>query len=124
MYGWDAIIAARGVPLMLVGMLVVFSALLLLMFMMKLLRWVQETLHNRMMRRKKGQGEPEIATGEIPGVEIAAIALSIILEEESIHDQDSMVLTLQSLPKPYNNWWMNNLVQRWPAPEKNLAASC
>ncbi len=110
-YGWDAVVEGNGLLLMVVGVVVVFSALVILVFLMKALKWFQTVRHSRWMTRH-GASEEESKEGEegIPGVVIAAVALSIILEEESIHDEESMVLTLQALPKPYSNWWMRHLV--------------
>ncbi len=110
-YGWQAVMAGNGLLLMLVGIIVVFCALVTLVVLMKLLKWYQSKLHARIMAKQAAATgtEPEVE-GDIPGVLVAAIAITIILEEESIHDEESMVLTLQALPKPYSNWWMRRMI--------------
>ena len=115
MYGWEAIEQGQGLTLMVVGVSVVFTALLLLILMMKGLRFVQEYLHHRsqMSLSESADGIEPWKEGDIPGVVVAAIALTIILEEEQIHDEESMVLTLHALPKPYNNWIMSDMSRNW-----------
>lgn len=121
MYGWDGIQQGNGLVLMIVGMLVVFSALVVLMFLMKGLKRYQEMLHNRVQERERARAvaegveiEPELG-GDIPGTVVAAISLTILLEMESVHDHESMVLTLQALPKPYSNWWQSRIDPVWAA---------
>ncbi|MDP8206612.1 MAG: OadG family transporter subunit [Candidatus Electryonea clarkiae] len=115
MFGFEAIQQGQGWMLMVVGVLVVFSALIFLIIVMNVLRIVQSYLHQRMQRKttdKTDDMPPELG-GEIPGVLVAAIALTLILEEEQIHDEESMVLTMQALSKPYSNWWMRDLERTW-----------
>jgi Na+-transporting methylmalonyl-CoA/oxaloacetate decarboxylase gamma subunit len=123
--GWKGIQEGEGVTLMIVGIIVVFVALLMLLVLMVLLKRAQDAWHKRQMaRQKKAQAE---AAGEevsdlgihveghedVPGVVIAAIAMTIILEEETIHDQESLVLTLHAIPRPYSNWWQTQLSEPW-----------
>lgn len=119
MYGWNGIIQGGGLVLMVVGMVVVFMALVLLMFMMKSLKRYQEFLHQRKLAKERAEQalqEVEVAdTGDMPGVVAAAIALTILFEEEQVHDEESLVLTLNALPKPYSNWWQNRIDPVWPA---------
>ncbi len=120
LYGWEAIQQGNGIALMMVGMTIVFCALIVLVFMMILLKWVQGHLHIRWMVRdlkKSGQEAEslEIDSEGIPGVVVAAIAMTVVLEMEQIHDEESLVLTLRSIPKPYNNWWQSTINKGWPA---------
>jgi len=112
MYGIEAITNANGITLMVVGMVVVFIALLLLIVLMTALRYVQNYLH-AIQQRKESGGLAPAAPEDIPALVVAAIALTLILEEESVHDQESLVLTLHSLPKPYSNWWMSEIGRSW-----------
>ena len=116
MFEWKAITEGGGLNLMLVGMLVVFTALLILMFMMKGLKRVLNLKHASRMK-KQAEAPPPVAAGsgseEISGIVIAAIALTMILEDEQIHDEESLVLTLRSLPKSYSTWWMQGLSKPW-----------
>lgn len=100
-----------GISLMIVGMAVVFIALVALMFMMKGLKNVLYWLHCRKMRREAPgdsgmEGTVCPRPDETEAMTIAAIALTLILEEEAAHDEESLVLTLRALAKPYSNWWM------------------
>ncbi len=122
MKGLEAIIAGHGVALAVVGMVVVFIALAFLMLMMKGLKKAQDAVlaleKRRRSARAAGTGAeaallPE--EGDLPGVLVAAIALTLILEEEQIHDEESLVLTLHSMPKPYSNWWQGTLRRAWSA---------
>jgi Na+-transporting methylmalonyl-CoA/oxaloacetate decarboxylase gamma subunit len=125
--GWENIQQGHGVLLMIVGMTVVFSALVLLMFLMKLLKRYEAMLHFRVQKKSSETGDPLSITGpdgstDIPGVTVAAIALTLILEEESVHDEESLVLTLHAIPRPYSNWWQSRIERFWPvnrsAPQK------
>jgi Na+-transporting methylmalonyl-CoA/oxaloacetate decarboxylase gamma subunit len=111
MYGWEAIQEGEGLTLMAVGVLVVFSALIFLIAMMKSLKIYQDFLARKRLTKSAllSGREPGELEGDIPGVVVAAVALTLILEEEQIHDEESMVLTLRSLPKPYNNWILRDL---------------
>lgn len=113
----ENIAQGAGIPLMVVGMSVVFSALVILMFMMMGLKRALNYLHCRIVQRRDAKlGIPAESCEnpeEVSGVLIAALALTLILEEEEAHDEESLVLTLNSIPKPYNNWWMKNLQETW-----------
>lgn len=132
MYGWEGIQAGDGPTLMLAGMVVVFSALLLLLVLMKGLKKLQDARHARAQARADARqrataaaagvaDEPGIRAIEAPdghdisGVEIAAIALTLLFEQEQVHDNESLVLTLQGLPKPYSNWWQSRIDPAWKA---------
>lgn len=110
-FDWQSILTGGGFSLMIVGMGVVFCSLILLMFLLKGLRWSLAQLQKR--RSWKKTGVPSASNQEIPGVVVAAIAITLILEQEEIHDEESLVLTLRSLPKPYSNWWMKGLTSPW-----------
>ena len=121
MQGWQGIIEGDGLVLMIVGMTVVFSALVLLMFLMIGLKRYQEWIHLRVQRKQSVLEAVENlkveASEEIPGTVVAAIALTLIFEEEQVHDNETMVLTLRGLSKPYSNWWQNRIDPVWGAPQ-------
>lgn len=119
MAGWSGIAEGNGIMLMVVGMAVVFVALVLLMFLMKALKRYEALLHLRIQRKHAEPGDPLQITGpdgssDISGVVVAAIALTLILEEESVHDEESLVLTLHAIPRPYSNWWQSRIERFWP----------
>ncbi len=110
-FDWQSTLAGRGFILMIIGMGVVFCSLIILMFLLKGLKW--SLTYVQKLRIKRKTGIPAAAAEEIPGVVVAAIAITLILEQEEIHDEESLVLTLRSLPKPYSNWWMKGLSSPW-----------
>ncbi|MFH0883543.1 MAG: OadG family protein [bacterium] len=119
MGGWENIVQGHGILLMVVGMSVVFVSLVLLMYVMKGLKRYQILLHRRVQRRSAQPGDPLAIVGpdgsqDIPGVVVAAIALTLVLEEESAHDEESLVLTLHAIPRPYSNWWQSRIERFWP----------
>jgi glutaconyl-CoA/methylmalonyl-CoA decarboxylase subunit delta len=122
MYGWEGIAQGGGLTLMMVGMVVVFSALVLLMFLMKGLKRYQEYVHNSILRREQkkaaaleASSQPiDLADAEdIPGVVAAAIAMTLLFEQEQVHDEESLVLTLRKMQKPYSIWWQNKIEPNW-----------
>ncbi len=133
MYGFAGIEAGNGLTLMLAGMAVVFVALIVLLFLMKFLKKGLDAQRAAVNRRQKAReaklavargdtvDEPGIRAIEGPeghdisGVEIAAIAMTLLFESEQVHDNESMVLTLHGLPKPYSNWWQGRIDPAWRA---------
>ena len=117
MYGWAGIEQGGGIVLMIVGMVVVFAALLLLMVIMILLKRYQEWIHLRVQRKQRSLEALESlrieSQEEIPGTVVAAIALTLMFEEEQVHDDEALVLTLRSLRTPYPNWWQNRIDHNW-----------
>jgi Na+-transporting methylmalonyl-CoA/oxaloacetate decarboxylase gamma subunit len=124
--GWSAVDQADGFLLMLVGMSVVFTALISMFFLIRGLKRFEDHRQRAARRREKraadaaaraaraeaGPDGVRVENGEgtdVPGVVIAAIALTLILEAEQGHDEESMVLTLRALPRPYSNWWQNRI---------------
>ena len=108
MFNWQAVSEGAGLTLMTVGMVVVFCALVILLFMMKALKILTIWRHHKKMARQR---EPEY--NEVSAGVIAAIAITLMLEDDQIHDNESLVLTLHSLSKPYSNWWMRDLEKSW-----------
>ena len=119
---WQRIVEGNGIPLMIVGMSVVFLSLVVLIFVMKILKNGLFYIHKlRTLKLDRfSLTKTEIAhPDEIEGVLIAAIIISIILEQDQTHDEESLVLTLQALPKPYCNWWMPGSGVEVPAAPKS-----
>ena len=131
MYGLEGIEAGGGFTLMMAGMAVVFVALLALLFLMKFLKRGLEFQRSEVERRRSAreakvtaaQGDAADVAGisviegpggkDVSGVEIAAIALTLLFESEQVHDNESMVLTLHGLSKPYSNWWQSRVDHSW-----------
>lgn len=110
-FDWQSILTGGGFSLMIVGLGVVFCSLIILMFLLKGLKWTLAQIQRWKSRKKSGV--PVASAQEIPGVVVAAIAITLMLEQEEIHDEESLVITLRSLPKPYSNWWMKGLAGHW-----------
>jgi len=115
-------ILSDGILLLLLGVTVTFAALFILMNLMKGLKYLLQMTHYLKLKQENWMGLPadtlkEEAKEGVPGIVIAAIAITLILEEEQVHDEESMVLTLHAIPKPYNNWWMAQ--PQMPLPHTN-----
>jgi Na+-transporting methylmalonyl-CoA/oxaloacetate decarboxylase gamma subunit len=131
MYGLEGIHSGDGFTLMFAGMAVVFVALVALLFLMKSLKQGLEMLHAATSRRAAAReakltaarGDQADESGiraiegpggkDVSGVEIAAIAMTLLFESEQVHDNESMVLTLHGLPKPYSSWWQSRIDPAW-----------
>lgn len=130
---FSKITSANGIVLMFVGMGVTFLALLILMTMMLLFKDAMHLLHKRnqiFASLRKGEAAiPAVPEPEsMLAAQIAAIAATLFIEDEAAHDEESLVLTMRALPKPYSNWWMpgiysyNSRKSQAFRPTKNPAA--
>jgi glutaconyl-CoA/methylmalonyl-CoA decarboxylase subunit delta len=86
-----------------VGMLVVFSALLILAF---IIFNISKVLNLKQRKRLKTQGVEETETKDIAvsGEINAAIAMALSLYFGEIHDDEAAVLTIKRAPRPYSPW--------------------
>ena len=110
----QSILMGEGIPLMAVGMTVVFISLVVLMLMMMGLKRVMALLQKPPKRAESRPVSHDEVTGEI----IAAIAITLILEDEQSHDDESLVLTMRGMPKPFNTWWVRGMQE--PTPKHGL----
>ncbi len=85
------------------GYLIVFSALVLLFGFFYLLPRILSAGKIRLRRGKGMAGEATPGTS-ISGEETAAIALSLHLLMEELHDEESGVLTIKRISKTYSPW--------------------
>lgn len=99
-----------GMFLLSAGMLVVFAALLTLMFALKLIHYFERR------DAEKGSQHAALASAgiaaiepEVSGVLVAAIATTLLLDEQRVEEGERLVLTMRALPKPYSNWWQSRL---------------
>jgi Na+-transporting methylmalonyl-CoA/oxaloacetate decarboxylase gamma subunit len=93
-----------GIGLTFIGMLVVFSSLLLLFIAFKNLVKVLNYLR-RKKQSKKGEIlsadlKEDVHTGEVN----AAIAMALYLYSQEQHDQESLVLTINKVARTYSPW--------------------
>ncbi len=113
MYNWQSIIEGDGLTLMGVGMLVVFMALVVLLILMKGLKY-SFIWKNKLKILITKDAALEIGKrNEIQAGVVAAIAITLILEDDQIHDNESLVLTMQAMSKPYSNWWIGDMAKPW-----------
>lgn len=100
----DWSIITDGAVLAVVGMFVVFAALLFLYLFLSLL----SRIINRQKKEelvKRGSGEEEAAKAlQMSGETSAAIAMALHLYFEDIHDQENTTLTIKRLSKTYSPW--------------------
>lgn len=94
----------NGVGLTVIGMLVVFTSLLILFLAFKNLVKVLNYLR-RKKQGKKGEiltanMKEDLLTGEIN----AAIAMALYLYSQEQHDQESLVLTINKVARTYSPW--------------------
>lgn len=93
-----------GIGISIIGMLVVFSSLLLLSFcimnLAKVLAFVRRRKRKLLSGASKVAEKEEIHSGEVN----AAIAMALYLYAQEQHDQDSLVLTINRVAKTYSPW--------------------
>ncbi|MCC5929883.1 MAG: OadG family protein [Cyclobacteriaceae bacterium] len=99
----------EGWIITIVGMGVIFSSLVLLFFVFKLLLPIIIGFIERPFRRKRitGTGEVEeivLKDETITGEVAAAISLAIHLLESDMHDEESTILTIEKTVKNYSPW--------------------
>ncbi|MBX2974845.1 MAG: OadG family protein [Ignavibacteriaceae bacterium] len=93
-----------GIGITSIGMIVVFSSLLLLFVAFKNLVKVLNYI-KRIKSGKKGESisiehENDIHSGEVN----AAIAMALYLYSQEQHDQESLVLTINKVARTYSPW--------------------
>lgn len=97
-----------GLFLLGAGMAVVFSALLTLMGALKLIRH----LDHRSAAAGGVAPSPIVASEpDVSGVVLAAIATTLLLDEQHVEEEERLVLTMRALPKPYSNWWQGRIAR-------------
>jgi glutaconyl-CoA/methylmalonyl-CoA decarboxylase subunit delta len=88
----------------LVGQIIVFGALTLLVALFLALPKLVQMETRRTMRRK-GQPVPEgKPSAPISGEENAAIAMSVYLYLNEIHDDESNIVTIKKVSRSYSPW--------------------
>mgnify|MGYP006298526249 CR=1 FL=1 len=94
-----------GVSIAIIGILIVFSSLVLLYFFMKLFIYLLEysrEKHENIMKQVSISGR----TGkEHVSEEVAtAIAMAIRMSREEYHDIEKTIITLNRITRPYSPW--------------------
>lgn len=98
---WDwSNINGFGITTGIVGIIIVFSALLLLSF---IYRGVPKLLQIKLRGSGKGKETPKDEV-ELSGEVNAAISMAIYLFFDEIHDQESGTITIKKVSKRYSPW--------------------
>lgn len=95
-WGWNEMIWATVISIALV-----FSVLVLLVFVMKLFGVVFAVKPQR--KQTKAVSQP-VEEGQLHEEQIAAITAALKLYKSALHDRESEVLTIQSLKRAYSPW--------------------
>lgn len=95
-----------GIVMTLTAMSVVFSALLLIFFVLKVFTYV---MNNDLRKKKKSPaGAAATATADKASHEneevVAAIATALDLYRQDLHDREDMVITIQNVGRRYSPW--------------------
>ncbi len=90
----------------LIGVLVVFSALVILVFAFKLMGNVSRSpFFNR--KKKKAveeQGVVNETKSDLTGYEVAAISMALHLFFSDVHDEESNIITIKRIERRYSPW--------------------
>jgi Na+-transporting methylmalonyl-CoA/oxaloacetate decarboxylase gamma subunit len=98
-----SIILHDGVIISIVGILIVFTALLILF---KVFAWISLLISMNIRQKLRRQGkfaESESHSLEVPGDHSAAIAMALYLYNE-LHDEESNILTIERKSRYYSPW--------------------
>lgn len=91
--------------MVLVGYLVVFLALVMVYFVFRYL--VPQILNARLkslFKKKKAEGGGTYSENEISGEVNAAISMALYMYFNELHDEESNVITIRKVRKPYSPW--------------------
>lgn len=92
-----------GFGLTVVGLAVVFTALLLLyVVFLNLTKFLHERSKKKLI--KEGHTEDTVKESELTGEINAAIAAALYLYSQELHDQESAVLTINRVSRTYSPW--------------------
>jgi glutaconyl-CoA/methylmalonyl-CoA decarboxylase subunit delta len=97
------VVMQDGVVISLVGIIIVFAALLVLY---KIFSWISLLISLNIRQKLKRQGKlagNDKENLEIPGDHSAAIAMALFLCNE-LHDEESNVLTIERVSRIYSPW--------------------
>ncbi len=95
-------ITGLSIMISVVGYLVVFVALVVLVWIFNLMPWLIKINVRRQLRAKGKSDDHEISN--IEGNISAAIASALYLHFSDIHDDESGVITIKRISKQYTPW--------------------
>lgn len=111
-----------GIGLAIISMSVVFTALILIFSMLKLFGWSSKKLAQKNAKKTETPVVANVANvdGEkqedeqLTGEEAAAIATALHLHFNSMHDEESEVITINMPSKHYSPWAQKELTMKRP----------
>ena len=111
-----------GIGLAIISMSVVFTALILIFVMLKLFGWSSKKLAQKNAKKMETPVVANVANvdGEkqedeqLTGEEAAAIATALHLHFNSMHDEESEVITINMPSKHYSPWAQKELTMKRP----------
>lgn len=110
-----------GIGLAIISMSVVFTALILIFAMLKLFGWSSRKIAQKnakktetpdMAKTAEAQKEGEKDIEQMTGEEAAAIATALHLHFNSMHDEESEVITINMPSKRYSPWAQKELTMK------------
>lgn len=110
----DPVLIQDGVIISIVGVIIVFTALIILY---KVFSWISLLLSMNIRQRLKRQGkltDHESDSLMIPADHSAAIAMALYLYND-LHDEESNILTIERVSRIYSPWSSKYYNMRKPA---------
>lgn len=94
----------EGLVILLVGMFIVFIALLLLFSFFTLMPKILALASNKPKSSTKDPTAIPRAKGYTTGEQIAAVSAAVYLFLEEAHDEENAIVTINSVAKNYSPW--------------------
>lgn len=89
----------------LIGVVVVFGALILLVFMFEMIQYFSIRASKKKVAKATGKSHKEISdVKSISSEEIAAISMALHLYLHEVHDNESNVITIKRIERRYSPW--------------------
>lgn len=106
----------HGIGLAVISISVVFAALIMIYLMLKIFGYTS-TRRTRKAKEEQIATTPDTASAEdkhegATGEEIAAIAMALHLHLNSMHDEESEIITIDMPSKHFSPWAQKNLVMK------------
>lgn len=87
-----------------VGIIIVFSALIIIAFAIALIAKAIKQFQMKKVAQPETVGGEKIKQEDISGEINAAISMALHLYFAQVHDQESAILTIERVPRPYAPW--------------------
>jgi glutaconyl-CoA/methylmalonyl-CoA decarboxylase subunit delta len=100
----DMSLIQEGIGMSVVGMFVVFMALLFLWFSLAFITRLLNITARGWTSKKSNNTGTTLKTTDITGETSAAISLALHLYLEEMHDEDNTILTIRNYSKNYKPW--------------------